>query len=64
MICAALHFATPAERVASVNESWVSLWFRHMSRLEITTVADARALMLDDQPAFTDAAVARFAEGH
>jgi pimeloyl-ACP methyl ester carboxylesterase len=46
----------------SFQESWEPL--RRNPRIELTVVPDARALMLDDQPAFTDAAIARFVERH
>ncbi len=40
-------------------------WHRYPSnaRVELVTVPDARALLLDDQPAFADQAIERFARG-
>jgi pimeloyl-ACP methyl ester carboxylesterase len=46
----------------SFQDAWDQL--RQPPRLEFTTIPDARVLMLDDQPARSDAAIARFVERH
>ena len=45
---------------AAFQDSWEPL--RKSARLELTTVTDARALMLDDQPSLVDEAIARFVD--
>ena len=44
------------------QDGWEPL--RHIPRLELTTVSEARALMLDDQPTLVDDAIARFVARH
>jgi pimeloyl-ACP methyl ester carboxylesterase len=46
----------------SFQDGWAPL--RHNPRLEFTTVPNAGVLMLDDQPAITDMAVANFVDRH
>jgi len=43
------------------HDGWEPL--RHSPRLELTTVPEGRALMLDDQPGLVDTAIARFVQG-